>query len=139
MRAAKAATVHGAWSAPPPTRFERQAPFSRDLLSVVRGAWSQQRVADETATHAVTPTHASTASRQAGLFPETPSATIDLHGTSPAWALPCNMAAASGGVVCQVASAGPGHLARLALASSAHHGSGLQSRLSTSAEPGREA
>jgi len=68
-RAAKAATVHGAWSDPPTTRWERNVPFYMDILSVVRGAWSQQRVSEAIATNAVTPTHASTASRKAGLFP----------------------------------------------------------------------
>jgi hypothetical protein len=68
-RAAKAATVHGAWSDPPTTRFERHAPFSMDIVSVVRGAWSQQRGSEDIATNAVTPTHASTASRKAGLVP----------------------------------------------------------------------
>jgi hypothetical protein len=68
-RAAQAATGHGAVSGATTTRFARTAPFYLSTCSAVRGAWSPQRVSAGIATHVVTPTPASTASRKAGLLP----------------------------------------------------------------------
>src|SRR3954447_20922299 len=67
--AAKAATVQGSCAGPTTTRFVRTSPLYVYVLSVVRGAWSQQRVSAGMATNAVTPIHLSTASRKSGLWP----------------------------------------------------------------------
>jgi hypothetical protein len=67
--AATVAPGHGAGAASTPTRLERSVPFYRDVLSSVRGRWSQHRVSPGMATNVVTPTHASTASRKSGLLP----------------------------------------------------------------------
>jgi hypothetical protein len=66
---AQAATVSGVCVSGGHTRLARTAPVSVEVFSVVRGRWSHQRGAAGTATNAVPPTQASTASRKAGLWP----------------------------------------------------------------------
>src|SRR6266849_10229896 len=77
---AKASTVTGACVAGATTRLARTSPLSVEVFAGVSGRWSQQRVSAGMDTKAVTPTHASRASRTSGLWPSRQSATIELKG-----------------------------------------------------------
>jgi hypothetical protein len=138
-RPAPGATVGGALSGGPTTRLERAVPLYRAGVAGVGGRWSQPRVADGMARRAVTPPHASTASTQSGRWPERPAATPSWTGRRPAAALACNMAAAHGGWLGQGRVGGPGQVVRRAASVSVHQASGRHTRVSTSAEPWREA
>src|SRR5438132_11367130 len=79
-RGAQAATVSGVGGSGGHTPLARTAPLSVEGVSGGRGRWRHQRVSEGTATNAVPPTQASTASRQAGRLPESTTATRDVQG-----------------------------------------------------------
>src|SRR6266481_3434278 len=66
---AKVSTVTGACVSAATRRLARTSPLYVEVLSVVSGRWSQQRVSADIDTNDVTPRQLSTASRKSGLFP----------------------------------------------------------------------
>ena len=138
-RGAQAATVSGVGGSGGHTPLARTAPLSVEGVSGGRGRWRHQRVSAGTATNAVPPTQASTASRQAGRLPESQSATRDVQGRRPSLRRARTLSAAHWGLGCKAASSGILPVCRRAASAARHHGGGRQSRLSTSAAPCREA
>src|SRR5205807_9867117 len=138
-RGAQAATVRGVGGSGGHTPLARTAPLSIEGGSRGRGRWRLQRVSAGTATNAVPPTQASTASRQAGRLPESPSATRDVQGRRPSLRRARTLSAAHWGLGGKAASSGILPLCRRSASAARHHGGGRQSRLSTSAAPCREA
>jgi hypothetical protein len=138
-RSAQAVTGRGAGVVEATRRVDRPAPVSVEAGAVGGGRWSPHRVSAGMDPKAVTPTPASRAARQAGRWPERPAATIDVQGRRPARRMACHRSPAHGGVGGQVTAGGTRPVSRLAAEASGNHCSGLQSRLSTSAEPCRAA